>query len=71
MGDEHLTVFVYSSSLHATQYRSDITAAVLEEPLLWERFVTGEKVAKREPSIERLSGAVAPESKLLKASRNG
>jgi hypothetical protein len=41
----------------------------LEEPLLWDRFVTGEWVAKREPIIERLSGAVAPKSIQLKASR--
>jgi len=41
----------------------------LEEPLLWDRFETEEKVAKPEPLIERLAGAVAPKSIQLKASR--
>ena len=69
--DKRLSSSICTFISQATPYRSDITAAVWEEPLLWERFVTGEWVAKREPIIERLSGAVAPKSKLLKALQDG
>lgn len=31
-----------------------------QELLLWERLVTGERVAKPEPVVGRLAGAVAP-----------
>lgn len=31
-------------------------------PYCWRRYETGEWVAKEEPYIERLSGAVAPKS---------